>query len=88
MSSRKDDNEDVAINDREQTLNRSSDIRVSKVKVLLLYLLCNYYEKLYIIYICIYSKKLFFFSKLLAYFLKLFYYLILLFSQKFKLLLL
>lgn len=41
MSSRKDDNEDVAINDREQTLNRSSDIRVSKVKVLLLYLLCN-----------------------------------------------
>ncbi|XP_050452368.1 uncharacterized protein LOC126851981 isoform X2 [Cataglyphis hispanica] len=32
VSSRKDDNEDVAINDREQTLNRSSDIRVSKVK--------------------------------------------------------
>ncbi|XP_070171760.1 uncharacterized protein Gefmeso isoform X1 [Polyergus mexicanus] len=30
---RKDDNEDVAVNDsREQTLNRSSDIRVSKVK--------------------------------------------------------
>ncbi|XP_011263792.1 uncharacterized protein LOC105255939 isoform X2 [Camponotus floridanus] len=33
VSSRKDDNEDVAVNDsKEQTLNRSSDIRVSKVK--------------------------------------------------------
>lgn len=41
----------MAVNDsREQTLNRSSDIRVSKVKVLLLY---NYYETIYNSYVYI-----------------------------------